>query len=75
MQQICLHMNYPRECHLLLVKCILRYIQGTLSYGLLVMPSLMDVLVVYCDTYWADYPDTRHSTSGYCIYLDENLVS
>jgi hypothetical protein len=34
-QQICLHMHDPREPHLTAMKRILRYLRGTLDYGLL----------------------------------------
>jgi hypothetical protein len=33
-QQVCLFMHDPREPHLALVKCIIRYVKGTLSVGL-----------------------------------------
>jgi ribonuclease HI len=32
-------------------------------------------LVVYIDADWAGCPDTRHSTSGYAVFLSDNLVS
>ncbi|XP_019084340.1 PREDICTED: uncharacterized protein LOC109125969 [Camelina sativa] len=38
-QQICLFMHDPRETHLAVLKCILRYIKGTLDYGLQLYPS------------------------------------
>jgi hypothetical protein len=31
--------------------------------------------VVYTDADWAGCPDTRHSTSGYVVFLGANLVS
>jgi hypothetical protein len=34
-QQVCLYMHDPQETHLTVVKWILRYLQGTLNYGLL----------------------------------------
>jgi hypothetical protein len=34
-QQICLHMHDPREPHLTIMKRTLRYLRGTLDYGLL----------------------------------------
>jgi hypothetical protein len=33
-QQICLHMHAPRMSHLALVKHVLRYVRGTLNFGL-----------------------------------------
>jgi hypothetical protein len=32
-------------------------------------------LVAYSDADWAGYPDTRRSTSGYGVFLGDNLVS
>ncbi|XP_022880708.1 uncharacterized protein LOC111397976 [Olea europaea var. sylvestris] len=62
--------------HFLAVKRILRYIKGTLYFGLIFRPSTTpSTLIAYSDTYWAGCPDTRRSTSGYSIYLGGNLVS
>ena len=74
-QQVCLHMHDPREPHLAALKRILRYVQGTLHLGLLLRPSPATDLVVYTDADWAGCPDTRKSTSGYAVFLGDNLVS
>jgi hypothetical protein len=38
--------------------------------------TLPDVgALVYIDTDWAGFPDTCRSTSGYVVFLDDNLVS
>jgi hypothetical protein len=74
-QQICLHMHDPRDQHLALVKRVLRYIKGTLRHGLQLTPSVTDRLVAYTDADWAGCPDTRRSTSGYCVFLGDNLIS
>jgi hypothetical protein len=74
-QQVCLHMHDPREPHLAALKRILRYVRGTLHLGLQLRPSPVTDLVVYTDADWAGCPDTRKSTSGYAVFLGDNLVS
>ena len=74
-QQVCLHMHDPREPHLAALKWILRYVRGTLHLGLLLRPSAQSDLVVYSDADWAGCPDTRKSTSGYVVFLGDNLIS
>jgi hypothetical protein len=74
-QQICLHMYDPREPHLTTMKRILRYLQGTPDYGLLLRRSSSSDLVVYTDADWASCPDTRRFASGYAVFLGDNLVS
>jgi hypothetical protein len=74
-QQVCLHMHDPREPHLAALKRLLRYLRGTVHYGLLLHRSTASELVVYTDADWAGCSDTRRSTSGYVIFLGGNLVS
>ncbi|XP_023751748.1 uncharacterized mitochondrial protein AtMg00810-like [Lactuca sativa] len=74
-QHVCLFMHDPREPHLLALKRILRYLQGTLSFGLSLRPSSVDCLVSYSDADWAGSPKTRRSMSGFCVYLGDNFVS
>uniref|UniRef100_A0ACD5Z1H0 Uncharacterized protein n=1 Tax=Avena sativa TaxID=4498 RepID=A0ACD5Z1H0_AVESA len=73
--QTCLFMHAPRSTHLNLVKRIIRYIKGTLDHGTLLVPSSTSSLVAYSDADWAGYPDTRRSTTGFCVFLGENLIS
>ncbi|GKB06943.1 ribonuclease H-like domain-containing protein, partial [Tanacetum coccineum] len=74
-QQICLYMHDPREPHLPALKRILRYVQGTLDLGLHLYASFTTSLVGYTDADWAGCPSTRRSTSGYCVFLGDNLLS
>ncbi|KAK9099064.1 hypothetical protein Syun_026109 [Stephania yunnanensis] len=74
-QQVCLHMHDPRIDHMSALKRIIRYVQGTLDHGLHLYPSSSSTLVSYTDADWGGCPDTRRSTSGYCVFLGDNLVS
>nr|XP_020180178.1 uncharacterized mitochondrial protein AtMg00810-like [Aegilops tauschii subsp. strangulata] len=67
-QWVCLHMHAPRDSHWTLVKRILRYIRGTMALGLTLTASTSLEMVAYSDADWAGCPDTRRSTSGYCVY-------
>jgi hypothetical protein len=57
------------------MKCILRYLRATPDFGLLLHRSSSSDLVVYTDADWAGCLDTRRSTSGYAVFLGDNLVS
>lgn len=74
-QQVCLHMHAPKDDHMNALKRILRYIQGTLDYGLHLYKSSFSDLVSYTDADWGGCPDTRRSTSGYCVFFGDNLIS
>ncbi|GJX27681.1 ribonuclease H-like domain-containing protein [Tanacetum coccineum] len=74
-QQVCLQTHDPREPHFSALKRILRYVQGTLDYGLQLFSSSTIDLVAYSDADWAGCPSTRISTSGYCVFLGNNLLS
>nr|GEU70096.1 ribonuclease H-like domain-containing protein [Tanacetum cinerariifolium] len=74
-QQVCLYMHDPREPHFFTLKRILRYVCGTLDYGLQLFSSSTTDLVAYSDADWAGCPTTRRSTSGYYVFLGNNLLS
>ncbi|GKE38194.1 ribonuclease H-like domain-containing protein, partial [Tanacetum coccineum] len=57
------------------IKRILRYVHGTLDYGLQLFSSSTTELVAYSDADWAGCPTTRRSTFGYCVFLGNNLLS
>nr|GEV85639.1 ribonuclease H-like domain-containing protein [Tanacetum cinerariifolium] len=74
-QQVSLHMHDPWEDHLSALKRILWYVQGTLHYGLQLFSSSTMDLVVYFIVDWAGCPTTRRSTSGYYVFLGNNVLS
>nr|GEU71665.1 ribonuclease H-like domain-containing protein [Tanacetum cinerariifolium] len=74
-QHVCLHIHHPREPHLAALKRVLRYIRDTLDFRLQLYASTTGSLVAYNDADWAGCPTTRRSTSGYCVFLEDNLLS
>jgi hypothetical protein len=74
-QQVCLHMHAPRMPHLALVKRVLRYIRGTLDFGLHLHACSSTTPTAYSDADWVGCPDSRRSTSGYCVYYGDSLIS
>jgi hypothetical protein len=74
-QQICLHMHAPRTSNLALVKRVLRYVCGTMDFGLHLRASSSISLMAYSDADWAGCSDSRRSTSGYCVYYGDRPPS
>ena len=65
----------PCDSHWDVVVCILRYVKGTSSQGVLYENRGHTQVVGYSDANWADSPIDRHSTSGYCVFIGDNLIS
>lgn len=57
------------------LKRIVRYLKGTISHGIRFNRSSHMDHVAYLDADWTGCPSTRRSTSGYCVYLGDNLIS
>lgn len=73
--KICQYMQCPRSEHWKTVKRVLRYLAGTLHYGLkLYHPETLKISA-FADADWAADRDDRRSVSGYCVYLGKNIVS
>nr|GEV54730.1 thioredoxin-like 1-1, chloroplastic [Tanacetum cinerariifolium] len=62
---VCLHMHHPREPHYSTLKWILRYVRGTMNYGVQLYSSSTSSLVAYLVADCAGCPTTRRSTFGY----------
>ncbi|KAI5321215.1 hypothetical protein L3X38_030286 [Prunus dulcis] len=71
---VCQFMQAPTDVHVGLVKRILRYLHGTLEYGLTFTTGSTS-LTGYCDADWAGDPNSRRSTTGYVVFLGNNPVS
>ncbi|KAG7552201.1 GAG-pre-integrase domain [Arabidopsis thaliana x Arabidopsis arenosa] len=65
----------PKASHLAAVKRIIKYVKGTVNFGLSYTKDTSQVLVGYCDADWAGSIDDRRSTTGGCFFLGNNLIS
>lgn len=69
-------METPTVLHLQAAKRILRYIRGTLEYGLVYSKNNHNnMLSGYSDSDLAGHVDDRRSTSGMAFYLNDSLVT
>ncbi|PKU76067.1 Retrovirus-related Pol polyprotein from transposon TNT 1-94 [Dendrobium catenatum] len=68
------HMHQPMPEHTYLLKRLLRYIKGTLQYGIPITKSNL-LLTSFSDADWASDPISRKSTTGYCSFLGDSLIS
>jgi hypothetical protein len=57
------------------MKRILCYLQGTLDFELLLGCSVSSELTVYTDADWVGCLDRCWSTSGYAVFIGNNLIS
>lgn len=71
--KVCQFLATPTTIHWAAVKRILRYLKGTMSYGLRFTPSSFQ-LQAFTDADWAGCPDDRRSTTGIAIYLGDSLI-
>ncbi|GKC27182.1 ribonuclease H-like domain-containing protein, partial [Tanacetum coccineum] len=74
-QQVCIYMHDLRDSYFTALKRILRYVCGTIDHGLQLHVSSTAQLTAYTDADWAGCHVTRRSTSGYCVFLGDNLLS
>jgi hypothetical protein len=65
----------PKECHLVAVKRILRYLIHTPTLGLWYQKGSTFELVGYSDSDWAGDKVDWKSTSGACQFIGQSLVS
>ncbi|GFY95362.1 hypothetical protein Acr_10g0007470 [Actinidia rufa] len=68
-------MSAPRSTHYAAVLRILRYVKGTLFHGLHFSSQSSLQLYAYSDADWAGDPTDRRSTTGFCFFLGDSLIS
>jgi hypothetical protein len=78
MLSVCMCARYqsnPKECHLMAVKRILRYLVATPCFGIWNPKGSTFDLIGYSDSNYAGCKVDRKSTSGTCQFLGRSLVS
>jgi hypothetical protein len=78
MLSVCMCARYqsnPRECHLVAVKRILRYLVSTPCFGIWYPKGSTFDLIGYSDSEYAGCKFDRKSTTGTCQFLGRSLVS
>jgi hypothetical protein len=65
----------PRHEHWIAAKHVLRYIRGTINYGLRYTASSDIQLHGFTDSNWAGNAKDRKSTSGMCFSLGSAMIS
>nr|XP_033515604.1 uncharacterized mitochondrial protein AtMg00240-like [Nicotiana tomentosiformis] len=67
-------MQRPCLPHMQAALRLLKYLKGTLDFGIFYNNSPDLSLSVYCDSDWGSCPDSRKSINGLCILLGGCLV-
>lgn len=79
---ICFAVNFmsrfvenPNELHVRAVKRIIKYLKGTLNFGLVYFSDTNYEVLCYSDADYAGCLDTRKSTTGYCITMGGSIIN
>ena len=68
-------LSQPRARHLQVAHHLLCYIKSASGYRLFFTASFSMQLKAFSDADWASCPDSRKSTTNFCVFLGDSLVS
>ncbi|PKU64498.1 Retrovirus-related Pol polyprotein from transposon TNT 1-94 [Dendrobium catenatum] len=68
------HIHNPLLNHIHLIKQLLRYIKETQNFGIPITKGNLSIRS-FSDADWASDPVSRKSTSGYCTFIGDNIIS
>ncbi|XP_020110392.1 uncharacterized protein LOC109725561 [Ananas comosus] len=68
-------MQAPTSVHYVALLRILRYLRGSIHQSLFFSSSSKPQLRAYCDADWAGDLTDRWSTTGYCVFFGNSLIS
>jgi hypothetical protein len=69
------YMVEPRRVHLIATKHVMRYLKGTIDYGLRYASDREISLQGFTDSDWAGSVADRKSTSGCCFSMGSTMIS
>ena len=72
--QVCQFISFPTDIHLTATKRIIRYINGTLNFGVLLQPGPIS-LSTFSDSDWSNDPFDKRSTTSFIAYLGYNPIT
>ena len=65
----------PRRVHLIATKHVMRYMKGTIEFGIYYDGSHEYILYGYMDAYWAGSVSNKKIKSGGCYSLGSAMIS
>ncbi|CAN6459492.1 unnamed protein product [Victoria cruziana] len=65
----------PTSVHMGAAMRIVRYIKNSINKGLFLSSSSKLELIAYTDADWGGDPNNRRSTTGFCVFLGDSLIS
>ena len=68
-------MHVPTVFHLGIVKRILRYLKGSIGCGIVLTKNGHTQITGYNDSNWVGNALDRKSTTGFCMFVSDNLVA
>lgn len=68
-------LHAPTDLHWQVARRVLRYLKGTASHGNQFHKSDVLSMIDFFNSDYASGSDDRHSTSAYCIYFGNNLIT
>ncbi|KAA0051519.1 putative mitochondrial protein [Cucumis melo var. makuwa] len=72
--QLSQFLQKPTDLHWQAVKCVLKYLSGTKSFGLMFQQGDDLAISAYSDADWASNINDRKSIAAYCIFIGNTLV-